>query len=81
MPSVSRASRGRGACAAVCVPWVQFASGARVDLGALGALCRERGVGLFVVDAIQGVGPLRLDLRETPVDILACGAQKWLLSP
>jgi selenocysteine lyase/cysteine desulfurase len=22
-----------------------------------------------------------LDLRETPVDILACGAQKWLLSP
>jgi cysteine desulfurase / selenocysteine lyase len=35
----------------------------------------------FVVDAIQGLGPLTLDLRRTPVDILACGTQKWLLSP
>jgi selenocysteine lyase/cysteine desulfurase len=59
---------------------VQFASGARVDLAALGRLCRERGV-YFVVDAIQGLGPLTLDLRSSPVDILACGAQKWLLSP
>ena len=64
----------------VSVSWVQFASGARVDLAALGALCRARGV-YFVVDAIQGVGPLTLDLSTTPVDILACGAQKWLLSP
>ena len=64
----------------VTVSWVQFSSGATVDLGALGALCRSRGV-YFVVDAIQGVGPLRIDLRDTPVDILASGAQKWLLSP
>lgn len=65
---------------ALAVSWVQFASGARVDLRALGALCHERGV-YFVVDAIQGLGPLTLDLRETHVDILSCGAQKWLLSP
>lgn len=65
---------------AVTVSWVGFASGARVDLEALGALCRERGV-FFVVDAIQGVGPLTLDLSKTHVDILSCGAQKWLLSP
>jgi selenocysteine lyase/cysteine desulfurase len=64
----------------VTVSWVQFASGARVDLAALGALCHERGV-YFVVDAIQGLGPLTLDLSKTHVDILACGAQKWLLSP
>jgi selenocysteine lyase/cysteine desulfurase len=64
----------------VTVSWVQFASGARVDLTALGRLCRERGV-YFVVDAIQGLGPLTLDLRTTPIDILSCGAQKWLLSP
>jgi selenocysteine lyase/cysteine desulfurase len=65
---------------AVTVSWVQAASGARVDLAALGTLCRARGV-YFVVDAIQGLGPLTIDLRTTPVDILACGAQKWLLSP
>ena len=64
----------------VTVSWVQFASGARVDLEALGSLCRARGV-YFVVDAIQGLGPLTLDLHRAPVDILACGAQKWLLSP
>ena len=64
----------------VTVSWVQFASGARVDLDALGQLCRSRDV-FFVVDAIQGVGPLTLDVSKTPIDILACGAQKWLVSP
>jgi selenocysteine lyase/cysteine desulfurase len=64
----------------VAVSWVQFASGATVDLRALGSVCRERGV-FFCVDAIQGVGPLRLNLRDTHVDVLSCGAQKWLMSP
>ncbi len=65
---------------AVTVSWVQFASGAAVDLEALGAVCRDRGV-FFIVDAIQGLGPLRIDLGKAAVDIFACGAQKWLLSP
>jgi selenocysteine lyase/cysteine desulfurase len=65
---------------ALTVSWVQFASGYRVDLARLGRLCRERGV-WFVVDAIQGVGAATLDVRACHVDLLACGAQKWLLSP
>lgn len=60
--------------------WVSFASGYRMDLARIGAACRERGI-FFVVDAIQGLGALTLDLARVPVDILACGAQKWLLSP
>jgi selenocysteine lyase/cysteine desulfurase len=28
---------------------------------------------MLVVDGIQGVGNSVLDVRETPVDILACG--------
>jgi selenocysteine lyase/cysteine desulfurase len=60
--------------------WVSFATGYRVDLARIGQACRERGI-YFVVDAIQGLGALTLDLARTPVDILACGAQKWLLSP
>ena len=60
--------------------WVGFATGAVLDLARVGAACRERGI-LFVVDAIQGLGALTLDVQRTPVDILACGAQKWLLSP
>jgi len=65
---------------AVTLSWVSFATGAVADLARIGAACRARGA-WFVVDAIQGVGVLPLDLRRVPVDILACGAQKWLLSP
>lgn len=65
---------------AVSVSWVSFATGYRVDLERLGAACRARGV-YFVVDAIQGVGAATLDVRRCQVDLLACGAQKWLMSP
>ena len=64
----------------VSVSWVGFATGHRVDLAALGRRCRARNVHL-VVDAIQGLGPLVLDVREVQPAILSCGAQKWLLSP
>lgn len=64
----------------VSVSWVGFASGYRVDLARLGRACRQRGI-FFVVDAIQGLGPQLLDLSALQVDVLACGAQKWLLSP
>ncbi len=59
---------------------VQFWSGFRTDLGALGSALNGRDV-LLVVDAIQAVGALRLDLSATPVDFLCAGAQKWLLGP
>jgi selenocysteine lyase/cysteine desulfurase len=62
------------------VSWVGFATGVVADLERLGAACRARGV-RFVVDAIQGLGALTLDVRRASIDILACGAQKWLLSP
>ena len=64
----------------LAVSFVQFSNGYRCDLARLGAACRAHGT-FFVVDAIQGVGNSVLDVRETPVDILACGGQKWLLSP
>ena len=64
----------------VTLSWVSFATGYRVDLERIGAACRARGV-YFVVDAIQGVGAAALDVKRCGVDILACGAQKWLMSP
>lgn len=64
----------------LAVSFVQFSNGFRADLARLGAECRKHGVRL-VVDAIQGLGQSPLDVRETPVDILATGGQKWLLSP
>ncbi|HTI57146.1 MAG TPA: aminotransferase class V-fold PLP-dependent enzyme, partial [Verrucomicrobiae bacterium] len=64
----------------LAVSLVQFANGYRVDLAALSAATRASGTRL-VVDAIQGIGAGEVDVRRTPVDILSCGAQKWLLSP
>jgi selenocysteine lyase/cysteine desulfurase len=62
----------------VSVSWVQFLSGFRTDLDAIGSLCRERGI-LFCVDAIQGVGALKMDVADLPVDFLACGGHKWVM--
>ena len=64
----------------VAISWVSFWSGHRFDLAAISAACRERGIWFFV-DAIQGIGVVELDVVRANVDMLACGAQKWLLSP
>src|SRR2546422_9725464 len=64
----------------LAVSFVQFSNGYRADLKKLGAACRANGT-FLVVDGIQGIGNSVLDVRETPIDILACGGQKGLLSP
>src|SRR3954462_7027190 len=64
----------------LAVSLVQFSNGYTVDLARLSSATRDTNTYL-VVDAIQGVGQIPLDLSQTPVDVLSCGAQKWLLSP
>ena len=64
----------------LAVSYVQFSNGYRADLRRLSAAAQANGTYL-VVDAIQGLGNSPLDVRETSIDILSCGAQKWLLSP
>jgi selenocysteine lyase/cysteine desulfurase len=64
----------------VSLSYVEYASGFRNDLDAIGGLCREEGI-LFFVDAIQGLGVLPLDVRKTPIDFLSADGHKWLLGP
>lgn len=64
----------------LAVSSVEYASGFRNDLTALGELCRERGV-FFFLDAIQSLGVFPLDVRQVPVDGLAADSHKWLLGP
>jgi selenocysteine lyase/cysteine desulfurase len=59
---------------------VQFASGYRINLDAIGELCRTRGV-FFFVDAIQALGAFPIDVQKTPIDALAADGHKWLLGP
>ncbi len=65
---------------ALSVSWVGFSTGAVADLDRLGTACRDRDI-RFVVDGIQGLVGCTIDFDRTPVDIFACGAQKWLLGP
>lgn len=65
---------------AVALSWVQYASGFRSDLARIGTFCRRQGV-LFAVDAIQGLGALRLDVEAESVDVCVAATHKWLLGP
>ena len=59
---------------------VEFASGFRNDLSAVGEYCRGREI-FFFVDAIQSLGVLPLDVSQLPIDGLAADGHKWLLGP
>lgn len=60
----------------VAVSYVQYKTGARLNLERVSRLCRERGVHL-VVDATQGFGVYDVDLERTPVDALVFSGYKW----
>ncbi len=65
---------------AVTISHVEFASGFRNDIKAIGEICRERDI-WFVVDAIQSVGVIEVDVQSCHIDILAADGHKWLLAP
>jgi len=62
----------------VSVSQVQFLSGYRVDLRKIGKVCKERNI-IFCVDAAQGLGAVRLDVKKENIDFISCGSQKWLM--
>ncbi len=64
----------------VALSAVQFLTGFRADLESIGAVCRSKGV-LLIVDGIQAVGATSMDVVRMKVDVLAAGAQKWLMGP
>jgi selenocysteine lyase/cysteine desulfurase len=55
-----------------------FQTGWRIDIPAIGALLRRRGI-LFSLDAIQTLGAFPTPASE--VDFLSADAHKWLLGP
>lgn len=65
---------------AVALSAVQFLSGYRADLAAIGAICRKHKI-LFIVDAIQALGAVPIDVQAMNIDALACGGHKWLFAP
>jgi selenocysteine lyase/cysteine desulfurase len=64
----------------LAISFVQYLSGHRVDLEAIGEICHRHGCA-FVVDAIQGLGAFPVDVRRAHIDALAADGHKWLLGP
>lgn len=62
------------------ISFVQYLSGYRADLNAIGEICHRRGC-FFFVDAIQGLGVFPLDVKTAHIDALAADGHKWLLGP
>ena len=62
----------------VSTAYVTYGNGYRVDLPALGQVCRERDVRL-VVDGVQAAGILAAPLSELGADVVAIGGHKGLL--
>ena len=63
----------------ISISSVDFVTGFRCDLEALGDLCKKKGL-LFCVDAIQGLGVIPMDVRKYGIHFLAAGGHKWLMS-
>lgn len=64
----------------LAISFVQYLSGYRVDLNAIGEICARHGC-LFFVDAIQGLGVFPLDVRAANIAALSADGHKWLLGP
>lgn len=64
----------------VAISWVGYLTGYRQRLDEIAKIAHDAGA-LFFVDAIQGLGAFPLSVRQTPIDYLAAGGQKWMLGP
>jgi selenocysteine lyase/cysteine desulfurase len=64
----------------LAISFVNYLSGFRADLTAIGAACQRHGC-FFFVDAIQGLGAFPLDVEACHIDALSADGHKWLLGP
>jgi selenocysteine lyase/cysteine desulfurase len=64
----------------LAISFVQYLSGFRANLNAIGEICKRRGC-FFFVDAIQGMGAFPLDVEAAQIDALAADGHKWMLGP
>src|SRR5579864_3663354 len=62
------------------ISFVQYLSGYRAPLPAIGEICQRRGC-LFLVDGIQGLGAFPVDVKTSGIHALAADGHKWMLGP
>ncbi len=62
------------------ISFVQFLSGYRAPIQAIGEIC-HRNQCIYIVDAIQGLGAFPIDVQASHIDALAADGHKWLTGP
>jgi cysteine desulfurase / selenocysteine lyase len=77
LEAIDRACQGAKLLA---ISFVQYLSGFRADIDAIGEICRRHGC-FFLVDAIQGLGAFSLNVQTAHIDALAADGHKWMLGP
>lgn len=64
----------------VAISFIEFISGYKNDLLAIGAICKKHGID-YCVDGSQGIGAIPLDVKTCHIDFLTCSGHKWLMGP
>ncbi len=64
----------------ISISSVEYATGFRNDIAAIGRICQKKGI-LFCVDAIQSLGAIPIDVKKNKIDFLAADGHKWLVAP
>jgi len=59
--------------------YVQYRTGFRQDLEALGGLCKSRGI-IFVVNATQALGAMPMDVKKANMDFMVFSCFKWTMA-
>ena len=77
---LERIEQGCRGARLLAISFVQYLSGYRAPVEAIGEICQRTDC-IFLVDAIQGLGAFPLDVRRARVHALAADGHKWLLGP
>lgn len=79
-PEDALAARCDAGTRLISVSSVQYATGLRLDLAALGSFCQEADI-LLCVDSIQSLGAVRMDVQSVGADFVVADGHKWMLGP
>ena len=78
--SLERIDRAAKGARLLSISFVQFLSGYRAPIAAIGEICRRNRC-IYMVDAIQGMGAFPIDVRACSIDALAADGHKWMMGP
>jgi len=61
----------------LAISHVQWITGFKIDLSALGKFCRKHNI-IFIVDATQSMGGMQISFKKTMADVLITSNYKWM---